>query len=109
MCRMIVGTVLLCTALCSSAEPRIVSVAAATDHTVAVDAEGRMWAWGANPWGQLGDGTTERRLTPVLVAGLDHVVAVAAGGYHSARSCSTILARGNSSAVVAVRRTCLPA
>jgi hypothetical protein len=55
----------------------VVSVACGGGHTLAIKGDGSLWAWGANQYGQLGDGTTERRLTPVKV--MDHVVAVSAG------------------------------
>ena len=42
-----------------------------------------MVCWGANTYGQLGDGTTERRLGPVSVAGLRDVIELAVGGYHT--------------------------
>lgn len=48
-------------------------------HACAVDA-GRIRCWGYNGNGQLGDGTTTDRLTPVTVAAADEFVAVAAGG-----------------------------
>ena len=38
-------------------------------HTLAIDKNGRAWAWGANVWGRLGDGTLTNRLTPVSVGG----------------------------------------
>jgi alpha-tubulin suppressor-like RCC1 family protein len=44
---------------------------------------GTVRAWGNNLSGQLGDGTTLTRLTPVTVPGLTGVVAVAAGFAHS--------------------------
>src|SRR5207249_5167588 len=42
-----------------------------------------VWAWGYNAWGQIGDGTTTQRATPVQVNGLPNVVAVAGSWYHS--------------------------
>jgi alpha-tubulin suppressor-like RCC1 family protein len=39
-------------------------------------------AWGANRFGELGDGTTENRDVPVAVKGLGGVSAVSAGGDH---------------------------
>ncbi|MBI5561933.1 MAG: hypothetical protein HY894_03635, partial [Deltaproteobacteria bacterium] len=54
-----------------------------TYHSVLLNADGTVWAWGANWYGQLGDGTTTDRLTPVQVSGLTGVVGVAAGYYHS--------------------------
>ena len=52
-------------------------------HTCAVLSDGTVRCWGANSHGQLGDGTTERRATPVTVVGLADVVQVAAGGAHT--------------------------
>jgi len=42
-------------------------------------ADGTVWSCGWNQWGQLGDGTTLDRLSPVQVKGLTDVVAIAAG------------------------------
>jgi len=44
---------------------------------------GKVWAWGNNEYGQLGDGTTTDRSFPVQVSGLSGVTAVSAGGPHS--------------------------
>jgi alpha-tubulin suppressor-like RCC1 family protein len=49
-------------------------------HCVALRSDGSVWAWGWNDAGQLGDGTTRNRHTPVRVRDLDGVRAVAAGG-----------------------------
>lgn len=51
-------------------------------HTCALDEGGRVWCWGANDSGQLGDGTREDRYSPVraVLAGDETVVEVAAGG-----------------------------
>jgi hypothetical protein len=56
-------------------------IAAGYYHTLALKADGSLWAWGWNASGQLGDGTTGTRLRPVAV--MNKVAAVAAGGYHS--------------------------
>ena len=45
----------------------ITAVAAGIDHSLALASDGTVWAWGANGDGQLGDGTTIQRLTPVQV------------------------------------------
>ena len=41
--------------------------------------DGTAWSWGDNYDGQLGDGTTRSRTTPVPVSGLSDVIAVAGG------------------------------
>ncbi len=52
-------------------------------HTLASRRDGTTWAWGDNQWGQLGDGTTTDRATPVQVAFLRGATRVAAGFRHS--------------------------
>ncbi|MGQ5393389.1 InlB B-repeat-containing protein [Paenibacillus sp. M.A.Huq-84] len=52
-------------------------------HTLALDGNGNVWAWGRNDNGDLGDGTTIQRNTPVQVTTLSNVKAIAAGGYFS--------------------------
>jgi PKD repeat protein len=41
--------------------------------------DGTVWAWGDNYYGQIGDGTTTDRTSPVQVPGLTGVVSIAAG------------------------------
>jgi YD repeat-containing protein len=43
---------------------------AGASHNLAVAADGTLWAWGWNGYGQLGDGTTTDHPTPVQVQGL---------------------------------------
>ena len=52
-------------------------------HTLALRNDGRVFAWGSNFFGELGDGTTDYRAAPVPVTGLAGVVAIAAGVYQS--------------------------
>lgn len=52
-------------------------------HTVLVSTDGRVFAWGANANGQLGDGAAVNRTTAVLVHTLTGVVAVSAGQAHT--------------------------
>ena len=59
------------------------TVAAGNFHTIAVGANGMVWAWGLNSSGQLGDRTTLDRNLPSQVVGLRNIKAVAAGEYHS--------------------------
>lgn len=60
----------------------IVSISAGESHNIALRADGTVWAWGWNAFGQLGDGTTNDAHTPVQVTGLTNVVAVSGRAYH---------------------------
>lgn len=79
----------------------VTSIAAGAWFSLAVTADGVV-AWGFNGSGQLGDGTTTDRPTPVAVVGtngsgsLTGVTKVAAGNYHSvALASSGVYAWGN--------------
>lgn len=52
-------------------------------HSLALKADGTVWAWGFNVKGQLGDGTTTSRSTPIQVTGLSNVAAIGAGIQYS--------------------------
>jgi alpha-tubulin suppressor-like RCC1 family protein len=67
------------------------AVAAGSGHSLALTSDGAVFAWGANLFGQLGDGTTRATETPVAVASPAGVTftAVAAGGDHSLALSST--------------------
>jgi uncharacterized repeat protein (TIGR02543 family) len=58
-------------------------VSAGGGHTLAIVDTTTLWAWGENTAGQLGDGTTQQRLTPVNIAGGLVYAKVAAGNGHS--------------------------
>lgn len=55
------------------------AVAAGYTHNLALKTDGTVWAWGNNAVGQLGDGTTLDRYSPVRVNGLAQVTAISAG------------------------------
>jgi alpha-tubulin suppressor-like RCC1 family protein len=61
----------------------IVSLSASENHTCAVMDTGAVKCWGANSFGQLGDGTLVSRLTPTNVALTGIAVAVSAGLNHT--------------------------
>jgi alpha-tubulin suppressor-like RCC1 family protein len=48
----------------------VVAIAGGAEHTLALRRDGTVWAWGHNEQGQLGDGTTTDRSTPVQAQGL---------------------------------------
>ena len=71
----------------SAIDPQI---AAGEFHTVAIKTDGTLWAWGYNAYGQLGDGTTTNRHSPVQIgtgtdwakveAGKEYTVAIKTDG-----------------------------
>ena len=71
-----------------AAGPRLVGVSCGIFHALAVDEDGKLYAWGDGSSGQLGHGGTHDELEPVLVAAGDlagrSVVAVSAASEHSA-------------------------
>lgn len=75
----------------------IVQVAAGPNFSLALTADGRVLGWGDNNWGQLGvRGPLVSPSTPVEIPGIDCVVSVAAGDYHTVavRSDGTVWAWG---------------
>lgn len=63
--------------------PTPIAIAAGVEHSMVLLSDGTIWAWGLNTYGQLGDGTTTSRHTPVEVSGIHDAVAIAVGWYHS--------------------------
>ncbi|HRI71913.1 MAG TPA: hypothetical protein PK156_47095 [Polyangium sp.] len=57
----------------------VVQIDAGTAHACALLSDGTVFCWGANGAGQLGDGTTIPRLSPVQVSGLSGVTQIATG------------------------------
>jgi alpha-tubulin suppressor-like RCC1 family protein len=74
----------------------VVAIAAGTNFSLALKANGTVWAWGANFNGQLGDGTFTQRVTPVQGAGLlSALTAIAANGSaYALKSDGTVWAWG---------------
>ena len=74
----------------------VVQIVSGRDHTLALTSEGRVYAWGDNSYGQLGDATAISRNAPVAVNTVSGtsalfgktVVALAAGEMHSLALCS---------------------
>jgi alpha-tubulin suppressor-like RCC1 family protein len=52
-------------------------------HNVALKSDGTVWAWGANIFGLLGNGTTNEAHNPVQTIGLSNIVSLGGRGYHT--------------------------
>ena len=60
-----------------------VQISAESDSMHGIRANGTAWAWGSNFKGQLGDGGSESRSSPVSVAGLGNWIQVSSGNSHA--------------------------
>ena len=59
------------------------SISAVGNHSLFLCTGGTVQALGTNTYGQLGDGTTVNKATPILVPGLTGITSVAGGSHHS--------------------------
>ena len=62
---------------------KVVAVAGGVGHTLALLADGTVWAWGRDNYGQLGNGDAGNSPVPTQVSGLPPITAISAGGFHS--------------------------
>jgi alpha-tubulin suppressor-like RCC1 family protein len=60
----------------------VVSISAGTNHSLALKADGSVWAWGYGNWGANGDGTESQRNRAIQVPGLSGITAISARGEH---------------------------
>lgn len=58
-------------------------MAAGIFHTVILKEDGTLWACGSNGYGQLGDGTTLSRKTPIRIGNETDWISVTAGSYNT--------------------------
>lgn len=77
----------------------VAQVAAGYSHSLALLRDGTVWGWGDNGSGQLGDGTSNRKRSPIQVSKLNGVVQISTRGHHSlaVKSDGTAWAWGNNS------------
>ena len=61
----------------------VMAISAGGAHTCALRTDGAAFCWGQNTSGELGDGTLERRLSPVPVMGGHTFRAISAGDTHT--------------------------
>ena len=54
-----------------------------SSHSLAIDNEGQLWAWGDNRRGQLGDGTTNSKNVPTIIETNIKFIKVSAGSLYS--------------------------
>ena len=73
------------------------AVAVGTNHTLALKTSGTLWAWGANDYGQLGDGTNYSSTLPIQVNPETDWISISCGSHHSmaGKSDGSLWAWGN--------------
>lgn len=67
----------------------VTEIAAGIGNSFALKTDGTIWAWGANSYGELGTTASESdlpydQLVPAQVLDIDNVMAISAGGFHTA-------------------------
>ncbi len=68
------------------------------EHSLAITCDGKVFAWGDNSFGQLGNGTMLNSNVPTKVLLSEDAIAVAAGGFHSlalVKNCSNVFSWGD--------------
>lgn len=60
----------------------VVSASGGAEYIAALTADGRVWTWGRNVHGTLGNGNADPNYTPTPVQGLPPIVQLSAGGFH---------------------------
>ncbi len=61
--------------------PNAIDVAVGGSHSCILTTDGKVWCWGANDQGQLGNGSVSAFVLPAEVPGLANVTEIAAQGY----------------------------
>ncbi|MFZ5354091.1 MAG: hypothetical protein ACOZCL_15410 [Bacillota bacterium] len=66
-----------------SITPKIAAVSGGVIHSLALEREGTVWAWGDSGQGQLGYGSDASSNVPVKVLNIENIDRIAAGGFHN--------------------------
>lgn len=74
--------------------PKVRQLSVGAMHACAVGEDTRVYCWGANESGQLGDGTTERRNTPVAMQAITGAIDVAASAFGPKGNTCVLLENG---------------
>ncbi len=61
----------------------IPQISTGSNYSLAIRADGTLWAWGLNFFGRLGDGTTFSKSSPVRIGTESNWKTVSTGNYHS--------------------------
>jgi alpha-tubulin suppressor-like RCC1 family protein len=73
----------------ASLEGQWLHVATGHNYALAIKSNGALWAWGSSYIGQLGDGTTIERHSPVRIGSDTNWQSINTGGTHSFHSLAT--------------------
>jgi alpha-tubulin suppressor-like RCC1 family protein len=73
------------------------SIACGSNHSIALKANGTLWAWGKNDFGQLGDSSLVNKNLPVLISSDSNWTKISAGAFHNLalKANGTLWAWGN--------------
>ncbi|MHB8977459.1 MAG: RCC1 domain-containing protein [Trichloromonadaceae bacterium] len=63
--------------------PSIAAIEASPLNSFAIDKNGKIWSWGVNTYGVLGDGSETTKSNPVMIADIDNVKNVISGPSHT--------------------------
>ena len=80
---LLIGLVLLSFIFVGATFAGAPKISAGDSHTLCIQADGSLWGWGWNRYGQLGDGTTTDKTSPVQIGTEKTWVAIVASNIHS--------------------------
>lgn len=61
----------------------VTTIESGRDYSMALKADGTVWAWGAGSYGKLGNGATTHSAVPIQVQGIEWLKAISAGCNHT--------------------------